>query len=176
MYLNVALHVFAKCYEHFIVLFIQLCVIPGVGLKDNLKQMLGEAGVCETAKDIISTKMAGYLLQSRADTTVKKYKCAFDQFINYCSPNKLSAKPALPIVVAMYITSLLDQRKSDNVVTAAVYGIKWAHNINGFSDPTENVIVKNLLETAKRIASKPKQKKDIVSSEMLQTLCSSYTC
>ena len=171
-----ALHVFAKCYEHFIVLFIQLYVIPGVGLKDNLKQMLGEAGVCETAKDIISTKMAGYLLQSRADTTVKKYKCAFDQFINYCSSNKLSAKPALPIVVAMYITSLLDQGKSDNVVTAAVYGIKWAHNINGFSDPTENVIVKNLLEAAKRIASKPKQKKDIVSSEMLQTLCSSYTC
>ena len=174
------LNLFKDTYNHVlaqirILLFIQIYVIPGIGLKDNLKQLLGEVGVCENAKDSISTNMAGYLLQSRADNTVKKYKCAFDQFVKFCDSNELTAKPAIPIAVAMYITNLLDQGKSDNVVSTAVYGIKWAHNINGFKDPTENFIVKNLMETAKRIASKPVQKKDVVSTEMLQTLCSSYS-
>ena len=51
--------------------------------------------------------MAGYLLQSRADNTVKKYKCAFDQFVKFCDSNELTAKPAIAIAVAMYITHLL---------------------------------------------------------------------
>lgn len=136
--------------------------------------MLGEAGVCESASKTVSTNMAGYLLQSRADNTVKKYSFAFDHFVSYCDSNALAAKPALPIVVAMYITSLLDQGKSDNVILSAVYGIKWAHNINGLRDPTDNNIVKNLMETAKRIRSKPKQKKDVISTELLKSLCDSY--
>ncbi|XP_045209806.1 uncharacterized protein LOC123561472 [Mercenaria mercenaria] len=118
--------------------------------------------------------MASYLLQSRADNTVKKYQSSFDQFKSYCDINSLVSKPALPISVAMYFTSLLDQGKSDNVVSAAYYGIKWVHNINDLQDPTENSIVKQLLETAKRISSKPVQKKDVVSSEMLQARCLTY--
>lgn len=94
--------------------------------------------------------------------------------MSYCDSNALAAKPALPIVAAMYITSLLDQGKSDNVILSAVYGIKWAHNINGLRDPTDNTIVKNLMETAKRIRSKPKQKKDVISTELLKSLCDSY--
>ena len=70
-------------------------------------------------------------------------------------PNDLIAKPAIPIVVAMHITSLLDQGKSGNVVVAAVYGIKWAYNINGLSDPTDNALVKHFMEAPKRIGSKP---------------------
>ena len=156
------------------ILFMQLYIFEGVGLKDNLKQMLDEAGVCETTKETVSTNMAGYLLQSRADSTVKKYKFAFDQFVIFSVSNDLIAKQAIPIVVSMYITSLLDQGKSDNVVVAAVYGIKWAHNINGLSDPTDNALVKKLMEAAKKIGSTPKQKKDVISIEMLQTLCSAY--
>ena len=102
------------------ILFMQIYIFPGVGLKDNLKQMLDAAGVCETTTEAVSTNMVGYLLESRADSTVKKYKFAFDQFVIFCVSNYLIAKPAIPIVVAMDITSLLDQGKSDNVVVAAV--------------------------------------------------------
>lgn len=41
-------------------------------------------------------------------------------------------------------------------------------------DPTENNIVKLLLNTAKRISSKPVVKKDVLSSEMFQELCAIY--
>lgn len=68
--------------------------------------------------------MVRYLLQSRADNTVKKYKCVLEQIVNYCDINELTAKPAIPIEVAMFITNLLDEGKSDNVITTAVYDIK----------------------------------------------------
>ena len=74
----------------------------------------------------------------------------------------------------MYITSLLDEGKSDSVILSAIYGIKWAHNVNDLNDTTESNAVKLLMETAKRIASKPKIKKDVVTPEMLQTLCKAY--
>ena len=71
----------------------------------------------------------------------------------------------------MYITSLLDEGKSESVILSAIYGIKWAHNVNDLNDPTaESNTFKLLMETAKRIASKPKVKKDVVTTEMLQTL------
>ena len=146
----------------------------GVGLKQSLTQRLQDAGVCERLTDSMATNMAGYLLQSKADSTVKKYKLGFKQFEKYCVSNELVSKPASPIVVAMYITSLLDEGKSDSVILSAIYGIKWAHNVNDLNDPTESNTVKLLMETAKRIASKPKIKKDVVTTEMLQTLCKAY--
>ena len=148
--------------------------VTGVGLKTTLKCRLDEAGVSETMTESVATNMAGYLSQSKADNTVKKYNQAFVQFEKYCISNSLTAKPSLPIFVAMYITSLLDQRKSGNVITSAVYGIKWAHKLNDLEDPTDSDIVKLLMETAKRIRSRPRQKKDAISIEMLQNLCSSY--
>lgn len=147
----------------------------GIGLKDTLQQKLHEAGVSEMITESVATNMAGYMLQSKADSTVKKYNLAFNLFSTYCETNGLIAKPATPIIVAMYITNLLDQGKSDNVISSAVYGIKWAHKVNDLEDPTDSNIVKLLMETAKRIRSKPRQKKDIVTAEMLQNLCSLYT-
>ena len=41
----------------------------------------------------------------------------------------------------------------------AVYGIKWAHEINGLPDPTTNTFVSSVLEASKRIAVKPNEKK-----------------
>ena len=48
----------------------------------------------------------------------------------------------------MYITSLLDEGKLDSVILSAIYGIKWAHNVNDLNDPTESNTVKLLMETS----------------------------
>ena len=42
------------------------------------------------------------------------------------------------------------------------------------SDPTESGMVKQLLEASKRLRSKPVQKKDVVDSEILISLCNVY--
>ena len=63
---------------------------------------------------------------------------------------------------------------SPSVVNSAVYSIKWAHEINGFIDPTNNTFVKSLLESAKRLNGKPVNKKDPVNKEMLVELFDMY--
>ena len=60
------------------------------------------------------------------------------------------------------------------MISAAFYSIKWIHNINNLSDPTENSFVKNLLEAAKRLRSTPLKKKDTIDTELLQELCEFY--
>ena len=87
----------------------------------------------------------------------------------------LVSKPALPISVAMFFTSLLDEGKSVSVIKSAYYGIKWVYTINDLVNPTESSIVKHLLECAKLNNSKPVQKKDILNSDMLRNLCFMYT-
>lgn len=93
-------------------------------MKTTLKCRLDEACVSKTMTESVATNMAGYLLQSKADNTVKKYNQAFVQFEKFCISNSLMAKPSLPIFVAMYITSLLDQGKSDNVNRDNVSGVR----------------------------------------------------
>ena len=148
-------------------------MLTGVGLKKTLKRKLSDAGVYGHEQVRLADKMSGYLLRSKADSPVKKYTGSFQLFEHFFLQH-MSSKPALPITVAMYFTSLIDEGKSDNVISAAFYGIKWVHSINDFSDPTENNIVKQLLECAKRLNSKPVQKKDVLSAEMLKSLCTMY--
>ena len=82
--------------------------------------------------------------------------------------------PAEPIRVAVYITELLEGGSSHHVVSSAIYGIKWAHDMNGFTDPTNNAFVKNLHESAKRITGTKTVKKDAISSDLIIQLCDSF--
>ena len=63
------------------------------------------------------------------------------------------SSPVHSVHVGMYtyLSILIDEGKSSNVVSSAFYGIKWLHNINDLVDPTESSIVKNILETAKNL-------------------------
>ena len=140
----------------------------GINLNQNLKRKCSEAGFEE---DILTDHMAKYLLKSKADSTVSKYQNCFKQFKSFCESRDISALPAMPISVGIYLTYLMDEGKSDHVIAGAVYGIKWAHNLNDYPDPTESNTVKLLLNTAKRICSKPVVKKDVLSPDMFKTLC-----
>ena len=82
---------------------------------------------------------------------------------------------AKPVHVALYLTKLMDSGCSTGVIQAAVYGIKWAHKIQGATDPTNNNYVINLIEASKRQNSAPVVKKDIVSTEQIITLCENYS-
>ena len=82
--------------------------------------------------------------------------------------------PAEPVQVAVYLTELLDANSSHHVVSAAIYSIKWAHGLNGLSDPTNNAFVRNLHEAAKRITGHRAVKKDVVTSDIVKELCDKF--
>lgn len=118
--------------------------------------------------------MADFLVYSKSDSTSKKYYHYFGKWENFIIAKGCSAIPASPIHVALYLTSLIDRKCSANVISTTMYSIKWAHSLRGLPDPTDNLFVRNLLETSKRTLSAPVSKKEPVSVEMLHQLCDMY--
>lgn len=147
------------------------CFVAGVGLKRSVNEALESVGLHD---DTITSSMCKYLVNSKSDSTVRKYYIYFQKWQSFCKENSFDPMPAQPIHVAIYVTRLLDLQSSYSVISASVYSIKWAHSLCGKSDPTDNGFVTNLLETSKRLRSNKTIKKDVVTSEMLKELCLLY--
>ncbi|XP_060064989.1 uncharacterized protein LOC132545330 [Ylistrum balloti] len=124
--------------------------------------------------ELLSSKMAGYVLSSKADNTVSKYYGGFRRWSQFITREGGCALPGQPIHVALYLTHMLDTGCSHSVLTTALYSIKWAHGISGMSDPTENCFVKSLMESSKRQDRPPRVKKNCVSTSDIIELCEKY--
>ena len=118
--------------------------------------------------------LSARLLDSRSDSTVRKYFYGFRKWEKFIQEHNFVSIPAQPIHVALYITHLLDSGATYSTVNTAVYSIKWAHELCGKSDPTNNAFVNNLVDSAKRTSKPPVNKKDPVNSDMLIALCSMF--
>lgn len=149
------------------------CFISGIGLKASLASAMRDAAVIDSNK--ICERIAAYMLHSKSDNTVKKYFSSFQKWKYFCIQKRYSIIPAEPIHIVLYLTNLLDSGASYNIISTAVYAIKWAHSMNGLSDPTENGFVKNLQEAARRLRSTKTIKKDAVTSQMLIELCDIFS-
>lgn len=139
--------------------------LTGIGLRCSIQNEIQNGGTESTKFTQLGERMEMYLLKSRSENTNSKYFSAFKRWERFITLEKGKAVPATPIHVALYLTYLLDNGSSCSVIQSAVYGIKWAHNLQGLQDPTDNSFVHNLVETAKRQPRQPKSKKDPVTTE-----------
>ncbi|XP_033731784.1 uncharacterized protein LOC117321479 [Pecten maximus] len=148
----------------------------GIGLHTTIDQAIKDSGVVEGSslhKHVVGLKSR--ILQCKSDSTNYKYFGAFKRWERFITAQGFPAVPANSIHICLYLNSLLTKGSSFAVVSSAVYAIKWAHSLNGLSDPTTNIFVKNLLEASKRIAKKPVCKKDSVTSGILIRLCDIFS-
>ena len=114
-------------------------------------------------------------LGAKADSTTERYSRAFDKFRLWAaSYNEISVLPSNYLSVATYLEFLLQSNSSYSALEAAVYGIRWAHNLYGFSNPCESNLVKGILESAKRSLSGPVVKKEPVTPEMISKICQKF--
>lgn len=44
--------------------------------------------------------------------------------------------------IALYLTSLIDNKSTSSVIDSVIYSIKWAHILHGFDDPTAIPLLK----------------------------------
>ena len=133
-----------------------------------------KSGVTDCSFEKLATSMAGYLVKSRSENTVRKYFHYFQKWEKFVTEKGGQALPASPILISLYLTDLLDKKCSFHVVSTTVYSIKWAHSLRNLQDPTDNLFVKNLLESAKQTARKEVNRKSPVTSQMLIELCDKY--
>ncbi|KAJ8313504.1 hypothetical protein KUTeg_008065 [Tegillarca granosa] len=121
----------------------------GLKLDKHVSQNVLDSGADRSSS--LCPRMCKLLLASKSDNTYKSYFNAFKRWELCISKHEFCSLPALPIHVALYLTHLLHQGSTTNVINTVVYGIKWAHELNGLSGPTKNSYVTSLVEAGKRI-------------------------
>lgn len=115
------------------------------------------------------------MIQGKAPSTVEKYSRAFNEFKSWASAyDEILPLPSKSISVSIYLEHLIENNCTASKLESAFYGINWAHNIYGYSSPCQSAIVKNVLEAGKRRLSKPINKKEPVTYEMILKVCLKY--
>ena len=149
-------------------------IFSGIGLRQTVREQLNAVGATGvTSKEL--DDLCGNLILSKSESTSKKYNnYSFNAWKRYCETNNYSSLPGSPIIVALYFSGLLTITGHIILLLVPFYGIKWAHHMNGLSDPTENSFVRNIVESAKRTAKSPCRKKDAVTSDHIIQLCDNF--
>ena len=91
----------------------------------------------------LAKKLPTIAKSSKSENSIKKYSFAFNKFKSWCTNYNL-------------YTSVLD---------SAYYGIKWEHDLNLFTSIFSEQFIKSV-----RILSKPVQKKEPITSDILKTI------
>jgi len=115
------------------------------------------------------------LRKSRANNTVKKYDCYFQKFKQWCRTTGQNDLPASPETLCTFIMHNRRQNSSWSVMSAYNYAIHWYHDIHcpDSNNPTYHKTVSYLMDAFKRIQSKPRKWKDVITPEHLS--CMAYT-
>lgn len=108
------------------------------------------------------------VLASRSHSTVQNYFTTFKRFQKWVKQfPELSALPANPTSVAMYLLAQFQMGKSQSVMKSDKVAISWMHINTGYDDPTQNSLLNILIDGAKRLNSRALIKKDPITVEIL---------
>ncbi|CAG2209771.1 unnamed protein product [Mytilus edulis] len=111
---------------------------------------------------------------SKAKSTNNKYRIYFEKFRKWCVSFGLQYSPATSTTISLYIGGLIQQGISVSVLESNYYSIKWHHDKNFKDNPCSDEFLSLILEGGKRILSKPINKKEPVTPEILQMIISKY--
>ena len=131
--------------------------------------------VQDPALKCLAVVLPFYILKSRSDSTVRKYLNGFHFLSSWAKEFKeISILPAKHIYVALFIVSCLQQNTSIGRITDTIFGINRVHLSLGMVSPNSSSIVKNLLETSKRLLEKAKTKKEPITPDHLAALVNKF--
>ena len=74
----------------------------------------------------------------------------------------------------LYLREKVESCNSPAPIEAAIYAVRWAHEIAGASSPTECSLVKQVLEASKRLLGKPVQGKQSVDVDLVTKVAEKF--
>ena len=118
----------------------------------------------------LSKKLPEVVVQNKAYSTAYGYSKAFLRWKKFAlsRKDKISVLPAQPNHVALYLVYLIQTSNSPSPIFSAFHGIAWAHEQAGIISPTQDIMVKNVYESATRILAKKTEKKKPFKLDHLQ--------
>ena len=118
----------------------------------------------------LTERLPTSILNSKAESTTKKYLGAFRRWKAWASNHSLQVLPATEQQVALYLQNVAETSNSRAAVEEAVYALAWAHDLAGVVSPTTAILVQTTLQGLRRMLAKPVQKKEPVTIEMLMAM------
>ena len=115
------------------------------------------------------------VLKSRADSTVKKYLGAFKRWRQWAMEHKLQEFPVAAHHVVLYLQHIAQTSGSKAAMEEATYSLAWAHGVAGIPSPTDSPFVKTTVEGLRRVLSKPTQKKEPITADILKAMVQDAT-
>ncbi|KAK3090957.1 hypothetical protein FSP39_011926, partial [Pinctada imbricata] len=112
--------------------------------------------------------------KGKSDNSNRVYDAYFKKFQHWCSSLSVSSMPASVSTVAVYLSSLVQKSVSESVLSTNFYSIKWHHDISLCANPCDSKILHLLMEGGKRILSKPINKKEPITPEILKKIVEKY--
>lgn len=112
------------------------------------------------------------LVQDRATLTAATYLRAYKSWKTWAEQHSASYLPADSVVFTLYFVSLIQQSRSVSLVNTAVYGVSWVHKKSGYREPSEYRMVKQAVEAARRILTRPRKRKEPLSADLVRRVVS----
>ena len=113
------------------------------------------------------------LLNSRANSTAKKYINEIKKFFVWCRSRKIPVQiPFSAPVVALYLFNLDQQLRSPASMVLVHAALKWQHSFtpDGSPNPLGNACCRSMIECAKRTRSQPVSKKKPVDPDVVKSI------
>ena len=119
----------------------------------------------------LAAGLPAVVMQSRADSTTKKYLGAFQRWKTWAEARQgVPSFPVKGIHLALYMQHVSESKHSKSAVEEVVHALAWLHRVADIESPTESSLVQSVLEGMRRTLSKPKVRKEPVSIEMLRAM------
>lgn len=99
---------------------------------------------------------------------MKKYKCYFKKFEQWCNTYSLQCLPATTTTVSLFIGGLIQNGCSVAVLESSFYYIKWFHDFHFKNNPCSDKFLNLILEGGRRLLSKPVIKKEPITPDILR--------
>ena len=103
---------------------------------------------------------------------MKNYFYAFQAWERWAKAYGVVSLPAQPVSFTLYLLARIQEGGTYPVVKAAFYGVKHVHKFFMVPDPTEQMVVINMKEASKRLDTHVVEKKEPITTLILQKLYS----
>ena len=85
--------------------------------------------------------------------------------------------PAIVFLVSEYLSHLHSAKNSYSVLASVFSALKWVHDIiphSPLGNPVDTAFSRNIVESGKRLFSRPVMKKELVSPDMIYRICLTF--
>lgn len=148
--------------------------------RDSLDSLA--AGIVAVARDATRRELVqrqelleaarGYAAASRSANTRRAYQSDLRDFTAWCNTQSLSAIPAAPDTIALYLTALAKTGAKASTIQRRVSAISQAHQLASVTPPpTASAVVRSTMAGIRRsLGMAPAQKAPLVTAELRRLL------